>query len=70
MNWIKALLIGGIFTLAFQAHAQKPKSYPVVTQELAAKIIAALHPNCRKAWQWFRLRLLLLRSNQKRLANT
>jgi TolB-like protein len=44
MNWIKALLIGGIFTLAFQAQAQKPKSYPIVTQELAAKIIAAPAP--------------------------
>lgn len=44
MNWIKVLLIGAIATLALQAQAQKPKSYPAVTQELAAKIIAAPAP--------------------------
>ncbi|TXH28239.1 MAG: hypothetical protein E6Q96_05395 [Cyclobacteriaceae bacterium] len=33
-----------IITLALQAQAQKPKSYPAVTQELATKIIAAPAP--------------------------
>ncbi|MBX2897464.1 MAG: hypothetical protein KF763_18625 [Cyclobacteriaceae bacterium] len=41
MNWIKPILIAGIALLIFQAQAQKPKSYPAVTQELAAKIMAA-----------------------------
>ena len=41
----RSLLAALIITaLAFQAHAQKPKSYPAVTQELAAKIIAAPAP--------------------------
>ncbi len=44
MNWTKILLIGVIITLAGNTHAQKPKSYPTVTQELAVKIIAAPAP--------------------------
>lgn len=37
-------MIGIILTLAGITYAQKPKSYPTVTQELAAKIIAAPAP--------------------------
>jgi TolB-like protein len=41
----RSLLAALIITaLALQARAQKPKSYPAVTQELAAKIIAAPAP--------------------------
>lgn len=44
MRWIKTFQLVVLTTLAVQAWAQKPKSYPVVTEELAAKIIAAPAP--------------------------
>lgn len=44
MRWIKTFQVVVLVTLALQAKAQKPKSYPAVTQELAAKIIAAPAP--------------------------
>ncbi|MCW5911420.1 MAG: hypothetical protein KIT62_10115 [Cyclobacteriaceae bacterium] len=45
MVWnTKVLLTIGLTVITLQLYAQKPKSYPAVTQELAAKILAAPAP--------------------------